>query len=159
ILSNSIFANAGLGINLGNGPTPNHAPGTPGPNDYQNYPVLTTAQCDGETTSVQGTLFESPNTTYLLQFFSNPTPDPSGHGQGKLMIGTIKVTTDSTGQASFTVSSPAATTTGQSISATATSPTGNTSEFSSDTEVQGLINLKLAATGTPNPVLAGRNVT
>ena len=40
ILSNSIYGNAGLGINLGSGPTPNHAPGTVGPNDYQNYPTL-----------------------------------------------------------------------------------------------------------------------
>ena len=47
ILSNSIYANAGLGINMGSGPTPNHAPGTPGPNDYQNYPVLSLAQSDG----------------------------------------------------------------------------------------------------------------
>ena len=31
ILSNSIYDNSGLGINLGDGPTPNHAPGTPGP--------------------------------------------------------------------------------------------------------------------------------
>ena len=38
ILSNSIYGNAGLGINLGDGPTPNHAPGTLGPNNYQNLP-------------------------------------------------------------------------------------------------------------------------
>ena len=159
ILSNSIYANAGLGINLGNGVTPNHAPGTPGPNDYQNYPVLSLVQSDGQQTTVQGTLFESPNTTYLLQFFSSPTADPSGHGQGQLLIGTTHVTTDSTGQASFTVSSPGATTAGLSISATATSPTGDTSEFSADTVVPGVINLELAAAGTPNPVPAGDNVT
>ena len=47
ILSNFIYGNAGLGINLGSGPTPNHAPGTPGPNDYQNYPVISLAENDG----------------------------------------------------------------------------------------------------------------
>ena len=107
ILSNSIYANSGLGINLGNGPTPNHAPGTPGPNDYQNYPVLQAVQCDGKNTSIQGTLFESPNTTYLLQFFSNPTPDPSGHGQGAILIGSSTVTTDDAGHAAFTVTAAA----------------------------------------------------
>ena len=38
ILSNSIYANAGLGINLGSGPTPNHAPGTPGPQCLSELP-------------------------------------------------------------------------------------------------------------------------
>ena len=72
ILSNSIYANAGLGINLGSGPTPNHAPGTPGPNDYQNYPALSLAQSDGSQTTVQGTLSESPSSQYFIQFFASP---------------------------------------------------------------------------------------
>src|SRR5262249_34342095 len=50
ILSNSIYQNSVLGINLGSGPTPNHAPGTPGPNNYQNYPTLLSADSDGTTT-------------------------------------------------------------------------------------------------------------
>ena len=61
ILSNSIYENAGLGINLGDGPTPNHAPGTPGPNDYQNYPTLSLAQSDGSTTTIKGTLDFHPD--------------------------------------------------------------------------------------------------
>ncbi len=56
ILSNSIYENGGLGINLGNGPTPNHPPGSVGPNNYQNYPVLSDVQSDGTSTTVQGTL-------------------------------------------------------------------------------------------------------
>ena len=60
ILSNSIYANAGLGINFGSGPTPNHAPGTPGPNDYQNYPVLSVAQDDGVATTVNGYALREP---------------------------------------------------------------------------------------------------
>ena len=64
ILSNSIYGNAGLGINLGNGPTPNHAPGTPGPNDYQNYPTLSLAQSDGSSTTIQGSLYSIPNTSF-----------------------------------------------------------------------------------------------
>jgi uncharacterized repeat protein (TIGR01451 family) len=159
ILSNSIYANAGLGINFGSGPTPNHAPGTPGPNDYQNYPVLSGAQCDGNSTSIQGTLYGSPNASYLVQFFSSPTPDGSGHGQGQHLIGSMSVQTDAGGNASFTTSVGAVTGAGQYVSATATGASGDTSEFSVDVSVQGEINLVLTASGTPNPVLAGGQLT
>ena len=158
ILSNSIYGNAGLGINLGSGPTPNHAPGTPGPNDYQNYPVISLADNDGTGTTIQGTLFESPNTSYLLQFFSSPQADPSGYGQGKVLIGSMNVTTDANGNASFTAGMPPATA-GAYVSATATDPAGNTSEFSSDVAVAGQINLVLTGTATPNPVPDGANLT
>ena len=42
ILGNSIYSNSALGIDLGgDGPTPNHTPGTvAGPNQLQNFPVL-----------------------------------------------------------------------------------------------------------------------
>src|SRR5262249_28287898 len=52
ILGNSIFANNGLGIDLGDdGITPVGSAG-PGPNNFQNDPVLTTASG----TTVQGVL-------------------------------------------------------------------------------------------------------
>ncbi len=159
ILSNSIYDNAGLGINLGSGPTPNHAPGTAGPNDYQNYPVLSLAQSDGSQTTVQGTLYESPTSTYFIQFFASPTPDPTGYGQGKFLIGSQSVQTDAKGNASFAISLTTAALPGQFISATATNLSNDTSEFSADVTVQGQINLQLSALATPNPVLAGGNVT
>ncbi len=159
IVSNSIYDNAGLGINLGSGPTPNHIPGTSGPNDYQNYPVLTLAQSDGTQTTVQGTLYESPNSTYLIQFFSSPTQDQSGHGQGKVLLGSQTTQTDASGNANFTITLTTAALPGQFISATATSTSSDTSEFSSDVTVQGQINLVLSASATPNPVLAGGDVT
>ena len=101
ILSNSIYGNAGLGINLGDGPTPNHAPGTPGPNDYQNYPTLSLAQSDGSTTTINGSLYSIPNTTFLIQFFASPTAAQSGFGQGMTLVGSASVTTDSTGNVKF----------------------------------------------------------
>ncbi|MGZ3392113.1 MAG: hypothetical protein ACXVCF_21320, partial [Isosphaeraceae bacterium] len=77
ILSNSIHDNAGLGINLGNGPTPNHPSGSgAGPNDFQNYPVLSTVLTDGQVTSLKGILVGTPGTSYLVQVFSSPRPDP-----------------------------------------------------------------------------------
>ncbi len=132
ILSNSIYENAGLGINLGDGPTPNHAPGTPGPNDYQNYPTLTSAESEGTATTITGSLYSIANTTFLLQFFASSTSDQSGFGQGQNLIGSYNVQTNSDGNATFTVSLPAGAVPGSYISATATDPSGNTSEFSAD---------------------------
>ena len=159
ILSNSIYQNDGLGINFGNGPTPNNPPGTPGPNDYQNYPVLSVAQSDGSTTTIQGTLYSIPNTQFLIQFFSSPSAALSDFGQGKLLIGTQSVQTDADDNATFTVTFPTAALVGQFISATATDPAGNTSEFARDITVQGQINVSLAAAATPDPVLAGGTLT
>ncbi|MGP0069504.1 MAG: hypothetical protein ACLQGP_38640 [Isosphaeraceae bacterium] len=159
IFSNSIYDNAGLGINLGSGPTPNHAPGTIGPNDYQNYPTLTIAQSDGNETTIQGSLYESPNTSYLIQFFASPTEDPSGHGQGKVLLGATSVTTDANGNGSFTEKVQAGTPAGNYISATATSPSNDTSEFSSDVSVQGQIDLVVTGSAAPSPVEAGGVVT
>lgn len=159
ILSNSIYANSGLGINFGSGPTPNHAPGTPGPNDYQNYPVLSVVQNDGTATNIKGTLNENPNTSYLVQFFASAQPDPSGYGQGKLLIGSTTVQTDDKGNATFSATMPPAAGVGYSVSATATDPAGNTSEFSGDVQVQGQFNLVLTGSATPNPVVAGSELT
>jgi uncharacterized repeat protein (TIGR01451 family) len=159
ILSNSIYMNAGLGINLGDGPTPNHAPGTPGPNNYQNYPVLSSAVSDGSATTVAGSLSESPSTQYLLQFFSSPTEDSSGFGQGKLFLGSTYVQTGANGIATFSVPINEGCAPGSYISATATDPAGDTSEFCLDVRTQGQINLVLTGSAAPNPVLAGDDLT
>ena len=160
ILSNSIFGNAGLGINLGDGPTPNHAPGTPGPNNYQNYPTLSSSQSDGSSiTTINGSLYSIANTTFLIQFFASPNAGLDGFGQGKNLIGSQSVQTDANGNVAFTVPIPSGTAAGQYISATATDPDGNTSEFSADVRVQPEINLNLSASATPNPVAAGGELT
>lgn len=70
------------------------------------------------------------------------------------MIGAQNVQTDSSGNASFTVSLPSGTLAGQYISATATDPSGNTSEFCLDVQTQGQIDLRLSASA-PSSVLAG----
>ena len=70
--------------------------------------------------------------TFRLEFFANPAPDPSGYGQGQTYLGFVNVTTDGSGNASFTATGLAATTAGQWVSATATAPDGSTSEFAQD---------------------------
>ena len=159
ILSNSIYENAGLGINLGDGPTSNHAPGTTGPNDYQNYPTLTLVQSDGSSTLVQGNLASIPNTAFVIQVFASPTEDGLGFGQGKNLIASFTELTDDDGNVAFSVPVAVGTAAGQYVAATATDPVGNTSEFCEDVVAQGQIKLVVSAAANPSPVLAGNDLT
>jgi len=133
IETNAIFSNTGLGIDLNDdGVTPN-TPGGPhtGPNNLQNYPVMSSAISSGGTTNVTGSLNSTPNTTFRVELFGNPACDPSGHGQGLNFLSSSNVTTDGSGNASvsFSFSTSLIGATG-SVTATATDNSGNTSEFS-----------------------------
>jgi len=133
ILSNSIFSNGQIGISLsvtGNG------------NDLIAAPVLASAAIDTSTnsTNVQGTYTSQPSSTFLIQFFSNVSADPSGNFEGQTFLGSSTVTTDATGAASFDVELPIIVASGTWITATVTylstmdsNPTlhqSDTSEFS-----------------------------
>ena len=133
IQENSIFSNASLGIDLGDdGVTANDVGDT---NNLQNFPELTSATSDTATTTIQGTLNSTGNTTFTLEFFANSTLDDSGYGEGETFLGSQEVTTGSDGNASFTASFSTSVPEGQFITATATDPDGNTSEFSQGVEV------------------------
>ena len=135
ILSNLIYSNSDLGISLGDdGVTPNNS-GPDGPNLYQNYPDLGVAAAFPSSFVVVGTLNAAPSTTYTIQLYGNPAADPSGYGQGQELLGTFPVTTDSSGSASLQLGLPSAPVGVQFVSATATDPNGNTSEFSADAPV------------------------
>src|SRR5262249_35350005 len=94
ILSNSIFSNGHLGIDLvaptdpASGVTPNGSGVRIGPNDLQNTPSMT-AVVAGTKGAVQATLSSLPNTPFLIQFFSNAAADPSGYGQGQTFLGSV----------------------------------------------------------------------
>jgi hypothetical protein len=130
IRANSIYGNAFLGIDLGNdGVTLNNTAGHTGANLFQNFPVLTSASTTGGNFTVGGTLSSSPNTTYALDFFANAAFGLGGFGQGQTYLGSATVTTDAGGNANFSFTAPLVS--GQTvITATATDPSGNTSEFS-----------------------------
>lgn len=131
IRGNSIESNGALGIDLGaDGVTPNHVGSTSGPNNLQNYPVLTQIQSIGSTTEIVGSLNGLTSTTYTLDFYASAEADLTGYGQGQRYLGTATVTTDGSGNASFDVTLSASTAVGELISATATDPSGDTSEFS-----------------------------
>jgi hypothetical protein len=125
----------GLGIDLSpEGVTPNDErdPDT-GANDAQNFPVLNSAT----NTTVEGTLSSTANTTFILEFFSNTACDPSGHGEGEMFIGSTMVMTGLDGTASFMATFSTRAPSNRFITATATDPNGNTSEFSPCLAVQG----------------------
>jgi len=131
VSGNSIHDNGGLGIDLaGDGVTPND-PGDSdtGPNSLQNFPILSSAVSDGISTRVQGTLDSFPATRFAIEFFASPSCDSSGNGEGQTLLGETSVTTDTFGKASFLMSVPSGSS-NQVVTATATDPAGDTSEFS-----------------------------
>jgi parallel beta-helix repeat protein len=146
IIANSIFSNDGVGINLamtylngGDGVTPNDSHDDDhGPNELLNFPELNAASTLASYTYVRVQITDGlPNAKLRLQFFSNTECDPSGHGEGRTLIGQKDVTTDSSGNLPltfFSLLNPTAL--GAQITATATrigSPTPrplSTSEFS-----------------------------
>jgi CSLREA domain-containing protein len=133
ILSNSINNNQVLGIALlaNDGVTANDSGDADnGPNAVQNYPVITSATTSSGQTTIKGTLNSIPNRLFDLQFFSSPTADPSGFGEGQTLVGETLVDTDPNGDASFDFVTPTPLAGGQVVSATATDQNGNTSEFS-----------------------------
>jgi len=100
ILGNSIFSHASLGIDLeapddtGCGVTSNdHCDGDTGPNDLQNYPVIS-ATFSGGNVVISGTLDSVASTMLRLEFFSSPACHSSGFGQGTHFLGSTVVTTD-----------------------------------------------------------------
>ena len=132
ILSNSIFSNGGLGIDLnGDGVTVNDpCDEDSSSSGLQNYPVLTSVSIMKDSVVLEGTLNSTPNTAFKIQFFSNDAHDPSGFGEGQTFIGSTTVVTDGACNASFTVSLPVTGPSGRFFTATAISPDNSTSEFS-----------------------------
>lgn len=144
ILPNSIFSNDGLGINLlaatgsedpRDGRTPNDlGDADTGPNNLQNFPVLRSAETAGDTTTIRAKLNSTPSAQFVVRFFSNPATD----NEGKKFIGIKTVTTNANGNTGTFAFTPArAVAVGQRITATATSPGGDTSEFSAARAVTG----------------------
>ena len=147
IRGNSIYSNgtangAGglstLGIDLGNagffGLTLNDAgDGDVGPNTNQNFPLITSAVSSGGDTTIVGSLNSTASTTFTIDFYSNTSclGRPQGFIQGRTYLGSTEVTTNGSGNAAIDVVLDGVTLeVGDVVTATATDPNGNTSEFS-----------------------------
>jgi hypothetical protein len=137
IRGNRIFANTPLGIdlyaNFSAGVTPND-PGDAdtGPNGLQNYPIIKTVTPGASTTNVKGILNSTASTTFDIDLFATAAclPFPQGYVQGEFYLGSFQVTTNGSGDATFDEDVAGVLQPGQIVTATATDPNGNTSEFS-----------------------------
>ena len=133
IRGNSIFTNGFLGINFSNAPTEaNHSGFLAGPNNMQNYPVITNAFGYAGSTIILGKFNSLAGRSYFIDLYRNTAPDLSGYGEGQFYVGTVSVTTDGSGNAAFACTNTAGNFSGQYVFATATDATGDTSEFDAD---------------------------
>jgi hypothetical protein len=125
--SNTAILNDGLG----------HA----GANNYQDFPVLSSASSSSKDTLVTGTFSSGslhgqplePNQAMTLDFYAIPNPDPTGYGQGQTYLGSTTILTDQNGNIStFSIDLPVGGFANQWLTATATDQggTNGTSEFS-----------------------------
>ena len=171
IEGNSVYLNGRsnpstlLGIDLTNsfvfakddGLTPNDSKGHGAPNDpnnFQNFPVLTSAVEDGTgKTDVTGTLTQSisPNTTFRIEFFAS-APDPLGAApEGQQFLGFVNATTNASGVAKFSAALNMPVANGMIITATATDPIGNTSEFSAGITLPTVSSVSSGSVGLAPP--------
>jgi photosystem II stability/assembly factor-like uncharacterized protein len=139
VRGNAIFSNGRLGIDLFE---PGTAVGTSvvsrndtgdadeGGNHLQNFPLVTSFGNAGGGINVRGTLGSKPSTEYRLDFYSNAGCDASGNGEGARPVGGAQATTDAAGNAAFDVTLAGQLAAGRVVTATATDPSGSTSEFS-----------------------------
>ena len=137
ILGNSIYGNAGLGIDLtGDGITANDAApdSDSGANNLQNFPVLTAATTAGGTTNITGSVTSAVSTNYRVEFFAtSATLADATNGEGRLYLGFVDVLTNSSGVGAINTTLNLAVNNGDKISATATNLTTNTtSEFAAN---------------------------
>ncbi|HJQ29622.1 MAG TPA: hypothetical protein VJ827_09780, partial [Rubrobacter sp.] len=145
ILSNSIFDSGELGIDLIGGDETilgvtrnDKRDPDKGANRLQNSPRLSSATLSVGQITVSGLLNSRPRKAFTIQFFSSPTADSSGFGEGKTFLGQRVIRTNREGKRSFSTTfaplqpvSP-----GEKLTATATNNlTGDTSEFSAAREV------------------------
>jgi CSLREA domain-containing protein len=125
ITGNAIFGNGGLGIDL------NVAAALPaGGNDKQPGPFVTSAVLANNGVTISGSLGASVNTSYDIECFANTSL--GGASEGRIYLGTATVMTDGSGEGTFTAQFPLPAVKIQSVTATATAPNGDTSQFSNE---------------------------
>jgi T5SS/PEP-CTERM-associated repeat protein len=108
ILGNSIFENAGLGIDVNADSLV-----TPG------FPLITLVSNTTTATLIKGS--NMPNIGFFLELFTNPAADPSGYGEGKTLLVSTNIATDADGN--FTINWPVPLAPGLFLTATANANT------------------------------------
>lgn len=136
ILRNEIYSNGALGIDLDPtfGVTANDfCDADGGTNLRQNFPVITSVvPAQGGGIVISGRV-NGPSPAYRIELFNNSNCDSSGNGEGEQFLGSTTATSAQFAfcRAFFVVTFPNITIgEGKFITASATDPVGNTSEFS-----------------------------
>jgi hypothetical protein len=147
VQGNSIHDNGELGIDLGgdysrqvgalpDGVTLNDSQGHTGPNNFQDFPIVTSTVVSGSNVTVSGTLNTSAGTApFTVDVYASPAADPSYYGQGQYYLGAVSIPPGSSSfSAKFSTTSMPTSLLAAPwyISTTATDNGGNTSEFSKD---------------------------
>lgn len=150
IRGNAIYVNGSLGIDLGSDHVTvnDSGDGDAGPNQRQNFPLLSTVSINGAGLLISGSLNSVADTVFDVDVYSSQTSDASGNGEAERYLGSYQVTTDAIGNASLEQTlSGVAVVSGEFITATATDPNGNTSEFAFNRAVVGNTAPVLTSTG------------
>ena len=134
IRGNRFFDNRPLGIDLNSdGITPNDpGDGDTGGNNLQNFPMITSVVPGASTTHIEGLLNSTATTGYVIDLYSDLVCQDRPHDylEGETFLGSVGVLTNGFGNAVFSTDVPFVLQAGQPVTATATDPNGNTSEFS-----------------------------
>ncbi len=101
-----------------------------GSNNLQNFPIISLVKAGNNSVNIKGALNSASSTTFDLDFYANSTCNPSGYGEGKRFLGSATITTDAGGNIAFDLTFANSVLPTEVITATATDPAGNTSEFS-----------------------------
>ena len=105
VLGNEIYDNGALGIDLdSDGVTANDADDADaGANDLQNFPVITFAELNGTDLTLNGSLdTDGLATQYRIEFFGNAAgTEDATNGEARVYLGAVTVTTDGSGDATF----------------------------------------------------------
>ncbi len=164
ISQNTIYNNTMLGIDLGdNGVTYNDGGDfDAGPNEEVNYPVITSASYSAGQATISGTLdIDTDPTQAIIEIFK-ADPDPSGYGEGRSYLGATNP--NAAGNWSIVVPGVVA---GDTVTATTTDVSFNTSEFSQNFVVVTAIeeNVSQAMPSKygigridPNPFVSGASI-
>src|SRR4029453_17583912 len=104
---------------------------------------------------VQGTFNSTPNGTFTIHYYGNTACDPSGNGEGQTFLGGVSVTTDGNGNVQLPLFSAGV---GLIVTATATSATNDTPEFSSCVTVPASADLSLTKTDSADPIGYGQSL-
>ena len=156
VFGNSIFGNKAKGIDLNGGQG----------NFGQPAPVLTSASSSTTSATIVGALTAAASTTYTIQFYASNAADAAGFAEGQTFLGSTTVTTNATGQVNISFGLSAPIPSGQLVTATATDPLGNVSEFAPEVAPYVLAagatlaaDLGVTVTTSASPVVAGTNET